>query len=772
MKQMNLKNKLRLFTAIFVILFSLNGNAQVVMPDQLQPGDSWGLIDVNNLYGGFMQVADYNALLNIDVQFVKKGMVVIVYDYDGINANGIDTRSFMFLPAAGTWNYTSPFDIPAANQNDVVAPENWVEVSIRPVAGVSQIDTVSVKALIFDGDTIRGFSTDPSFANATDSLFPSQLAVSLYVDSLMTDLKQYGVFDTIVVDTAFINGLAVNYFSLNNRYITDISNDSTLTGADSLKLITEYSVQTRIDSVLAYVNGQFSALSQNMIEDTQDGESMVKVTDGDSVIVRVANDTAIVVDQNRNVTFNNSNLIINGDSLNAVADKGETFANEADSAKAVTSLATVDSMIVEGGNNINFAFGTKTITRAGWDGVTGAQMNVDNLEDFLKKLFFPVSSPLIQFFGINGESNTALYSYQTEDAVSKVVTNHVGTATVPYSNWNGATNYTLGYNVYNRSVNDESDDTALDSIVWLLNGVRQGVVAVGNLNSNNSGTLTLNKADLNVNATGTSTNNLEVKAYDAYPNMSSISWILNTSAALQSLVQNNITITHPASEGSNPYLIERNGATQTFTVSYNVDARDETVTDVVYTPYGGITAPTNETGLTITGNGVARTTTIDVANTNLSVVQLGVQVRGNIYNTASAEQRSPTIQLADRGYVGYLTNAQRLDISNQGATIAAFSNASCLMNYQFKTTNGVTLANGTGETAYLCFALPVSKESTGKSYKIQTYDLGVWSDVTTGQVVYDITTNGATVSYYVVYINSGTANTSDGGTVQARIIEN
>ena len=163
---------------------------------------------------------------------------------------------------------------------------------------------------------------------------------------------------------------------------------------------------------------------------------------------------------------------------------------------------------------------------------------------------------------------------------------------------------------------------------------------------------------------------------------------------------------------------------------------------------------------------------VSVAHANLSVLRVGAQVSGDVHGTLSTTVNSNYIQLADRGYVGYLNNAQRLDITNQAATIAAFSNADCLMNYQYKTTNGVTLANGIGETGYLCFALPVSKEGGSKSYTIQTYDLGVWSDVTTGQVTYDITTNGATVSYYVVYINSGTANTSNGSTVQARIIEN
>jgi hypothetical protein len=105
------------------IIFMLSvfcGKAQVVMPDMMKPADSWGLIDVNNLYGGFMQVDSYTALQNVRVQFLKRGMLFVVYDVDGDNTNGITTQAYMFLPAAGAWPYNTPFDMSATIQSQTI----------------------------------------------------------------------------------------------------------------------------------------------------------------------------------------------------------------------------------------------------------------------------------------------------------------------------------------------------------------------------------------------------------------------------------------------------------------------------------------------------------------------------------------------------------------------------------------------------------------------------------------------------------------------------
>lgn len=138
----------------FLLLFCFKGQAQVTMPDMVAPGDTWGIIDVNKLYGGCMQVDSYSDLLNMDVQFLKRGMLFIVYDYDGDNSNGLTPKAYMFLPASGTWSYNTPFEIPAAEQGKTISTDG-----LEP--GLKEINF----GLSNSGDT------NPATANAGDVFY-------------------------------------------------------------------------------------------------------------------------------------------------------------------------------------------------------------------------------------------------------------------------------------------------------------------------------------------------------------------------------------------------------------------------------------------------------------------------------------------------------------------------------------------------------------------------------------------------------------------------
>ena len=104
---------------VFLFYF-LPSQAQIHMPDMLVPNDTWGLIDANNLYGGCMQVETHAALLAMDVQFLKRGMMFVVVD-DEPGVTGAQPKMYLFLPPKGVWNYYSPFTIPAALQNKTIA---------------------------------------------------------------------------------------------------------------------------------------------------------------------------------------------------------------------------------------------------------------------------------------------------------------------------------------------------------------------------------------------------------------------------------------------------------------------------------------------------------------------------------------------------------------------------------------------------------------------------------------------------------------------------
>ena len=758
-------------------------------------------------------IAERDAITTARRQF---GMIVIVMD-DGTGVSS----TFMYMPPVGldindataTWNA-----IKEDAETGTVLNKYWQTIQLFQFATADGVaDTIAANIIVSDSIFNNWLSSDTIYANTlfVDTIFSESqntlvFSVPVKVDSVysgmiysaMADIDSlvvnyllaqkiitdsafvtalladtatidYLMANTFLGDTAFINNLGINSLTMFDRYITGISNDSLLSGADSLKLITEYSVQTRIDSVLAYVNEQFAALSQNMIEDTQDGESMIKVTDGDSLIFRVANDTVMIIDTVNNITINNATLVLNGDSIYEVADKGESFANEADSVKAVTSLATVDSMIADGGNDIKFAFGTKKVTRAGWPGVSGNSVNAGNIEEFLQKLFFPMPAPLINSFG------TPAQSTQTVDVNGNILSS-VGTITIPYATWVSNAGITFNFSVDNRTdaASDPADELPAQAIttIKVTKGASDvGSYAIGDGTTDQAGTIAVNAADVTVNPTAASSNVFTLYVEDEYPNVNTLNVNVTMSAAVQARIDL-VSISSPAfTEGTgtngDPYLVERNGNPINFGLSYRVRPYDETVTDVIFTESAGMNAMTDITGLSLTANTTRTTESFTVNHNVLTNQRVGIQADGDVYPTNFAAAFTPYVKLADRGFVGYVSNAQRLDLTNQGPVIAAFSNPLCKMKYTFKNTAGVTLQNNIGETGYLCFALPVSQEGLGKTFVIETFDLGVWTEVAVNQQVYSITTNGATVDYYVVCINDGSANTSNGGNVVARIIE-
>lgn len=145
---------------LLLLLASNQGVAQVKMPDMVQPGDTWGIIDANELYGGCMQVKSYADLLAVDVQYLKRGMIFIVYDYDGTAGNGIDTKAYMFLPASGVWDYETPFQIPAADQSKTIATAS-LESALTPISfGLSSSGTEGEISYNFDTNQVFVYNGD------------------------------------------------------------------------------------------------------------------------------------------------------------------------------------------------------------------------------------------------------------------------------------------------------------------------------------------------------------------------------------------------------------------------------------------------------------------------------------------------------------------------------------------------------------------------------------------------------------------------------------
>jgi hypothetical protein len=105
---------------LLAFLFSMsNLHAQIKVPNMIVPNDTWGLIDANNIFGGCMQVDNHTKMLQTDVQFLKRGMLFVVYDDDDV-APGAQTKIYLFSPLLSgpkSWAYNNPFSIPAVRQN-------------------------------------------------------------------------------------------------------------------------------------------------------------------------------------------------------------------------------------------------------------------------------------------------------------------------------------------------------------------------------------------------------------------------------------------------------------------------------------------------------------------------------------------------------------------------------------------------------------------------------------------------------------------------------
>lgn len=178
---------------ILTFIFSfLSAEAQLKVPNMFVPNDSWGLIDVNNLYGGCMQVDTHQAMLNTDVQFIKRGMLFVVWDDDDDTSNGYQTQIYMFAPdVSGAWDYNSPFEIPATEQNLTLEARGLTpylfKLNIAADKAVSEYLECTISS---DGGTLPSLPTVPP-SNLTFELKASSLV--FYNGSLLESTQWSGV---------------------------------------------------------------------------------------------------------------------------------------------------------------------------------------------------------------------------------------------------------------------------------------------------------------------------------------------------------------------------------------------------------------------------------------------------------------------------------------------------------------------------------------------------------------------------------------------------
>ncbi len=386
----------------------------------------------------------------------------------------------------------------------------------------------------------------------------------------------------------------------------------------------------------------------------------------------------------------------------------------------LTSVGYVHKSLKEGGNNINFLFGEKEVTRTGLPGVTGVSMNADNLEDFLKKIFFPVTSPKIETFNYENGSTAGQFSYQAEDAQG-LLSDNVGTLNIPFSTWR-AGNLEFFYEVENRSVRptDTSDDTPIDSVVLYNGATRLNMNVVGSLDPTISGSFVTDRSMFSVDTNGVGSNNeLALIVHDAYPNVVPLTFNVNFQPALGVLVTSAVVTTNggttryqeaaPSGSGTAtaPYLVERTGANIDLDLYWTFNARDDNgaITDIGFI-VDGLGSPMSA----ITGtNLTTQRADITIPNSYLGNFRYRIQARGAVANDWSAYSNTSYYKLVDKSYAGFLGS----DLEPSEAAVKALQNGKLDNSSFYEAADGITETNGTGGSGFFTWAIPTYESGAG-----------------------------------------------------------
>ncbi|MFB6319827.1 hypothetical protein [Saccharicrinis sp. FJH54] len=913
-------------------------NGQIKLSQSMSPGGTFGLVDVNELKGGFMMVDNLEQRDSIFMNRTKRGLMVVVIDANDVQV-GDQTKTYMFLPSENPadysdggkiWNTYDEYSVHMVSQfMSKYSLNPWVEVSLglKDPDGPG-IDTIFISTSFIDtiysntGDTlflmdkvktdslyadylnlsgvqILGISTDETFANASNDSLVTQLAIKTYVQNELANLSNNANIsnlsvDTLTADTAFIsrllnntlvsdsinvdtlialystidtasiNKVSVNYFTLNGYWVGSVSNDTLFTSADSTALITEFAVQNRIDSVMVYVNDQFSNLSQNSIENPLNSATKIVVNENDSLVFTVNGDTAMVINPDGTVvadTLAVQQLTLSGDTITGISTdvnlggiaasndslstqlavktyvdseiaklSGSTttdtlranvgYINQAnlDTLMADTAYiaelkadtlvadrAEIDTLYMDGDtifsiaktgdtvsdsvqdntlvtagyvkNNASaFPDGLNPITRAGWSGVSGQDLNADNVVDFLKKVFFPVPEPQISDF----RYNATYRSYETASGgdPNGALTETISPALqIPYATWkNSAFTLALNYDVDNRSALDANITTTNIATVNLASspGSFNQTDNINNANANITGSFTVNKADFGTpSATVDNNYTFTLTVTDDYPNVNTLTFPVLLKNA------DPLTISYFRINGGNgPVIVEGDGTDRTPVFSWSINTQEDTVTSITLVQElpSSATYATGSTSATGTYNHTITAPAGQGTYTYRYDLRVGSEVFGSNVNTNVNRQYIIT----DRHFWGYvyLTQKQAIDAMASGTAVdlsAFFPDAPSRgdqLNKDWEGSqpnagiasgasvgDGIAFSTTTSGDVYACIAIP---RTTGSVELHQWDDLNkYWVDqsgVVAKPVTY--TVGSLTKNYWLVYSTTAFSNTA------------
>jgi len=423
------------------------------------------------------------------------------------------------------------------------------------------------------------------------------------------------------------------------------------------------------------------------------------------------------------------------------------------------TIATVGFIKSISGNSTFDA--DKIVTRTGLTGITGTNFATTTVTDFLNKVFFPVLSPMTTSFRYNTNTTNGQFSYQDENTTSKVVTDHPGTVSFPYSAWNALTDLVFNYTITKRDAASN-----ITKVELFKGGVSQGLFTDGSL----TGTFSLLRT-LFSNIDVTQNIPLTLTVTDNASNV--VNLILNTSFSLANGVTLNSTRISDTSTGTalitaegggtagNPYLIERIGSDLVKYFIWAIVPNDDAgaVTNI---NFSGAPLLTSITGSNITQTSI---TPVILSNSDVTTVfRIGASAKGSVANDVSTASYSAYYQMQDRLYCGFLAS----NLAPTGTEIKALQQSS-LLTTNYTSTNGVTLTNA-GSSAFFAWAIPTyvdgSLAAPAFSKTVYYYATGQWFTNTNTTVHYVKVSVGSTSSWYWVCIYN--ASTGNGSSVQVK----
>jgi hypothetical protein len=602
------------------------------------------------------------------------------------------------------------------------------------------------------------------------------------------------VFDLNDSTYYFYNGQEWEKMSANRDIVLLTSQMDTMRlrlmeSIDSLGYVVEQQIGSKLDSLTLFVDSVTTSITERIdttIIYIENRYGLRSLSNLDSVAINTDLTPGVSGDVNLGSSdkrFGNlylsDSVFMGQDTIIDIAQAEDWVEADTLNGTTISSVGYTHKALKEGGNEIDFLYGTKPVTRTGLPGVTGQSMDVANIEEFLKKIFFPVTSPKINSFNYNGVVTAGNFSYQDEDA-QRLLTDNVGSVSIPFSVWNAST-FTFNYEVENRSVRptDTSEDTPIDSVVIYNGPVRLAKNLHGVLDANISGSYSLTKGGFSVDIDNPVTNKLSVNVYDAYPNVVPLKLDVNFEPAQGVITQvanvtaNAATTRYTTSQGNggatNPYLIERTGNPIDLDIYWTFDSRDDNgqITDFAFQTNGGHFTPTTITGTNLTD----QRTDLVIPNTHTAIFRYGVQARGSVANDWSPFVNTVYYQLCDRFYRGVVSDTTNI---NSEAILAQLTVGNRLKHDWVAANVSQPGSGATSNDGYdfamtpgrfAVFAIPITNTADIANYGIEIFDLTWGGKKSTfseaiGKHVINVTGKGVT-QYLIIYrTESAAANTT------------